>query len=159
LQLNSKGKENEQIAEIMQSYFADIGIRVRLKIADWRVHLDTVREGKIPFFRMGWLNDYPSAENSLMLLDGQNHPPEGENYSRYANPEFDRLYREALGATDPEEQARLFHEAEKVAAEDAPWVFLHFLRRFRLVQPEVRGFPMNAGDNRYLKYVWLTNES
>lgn len=158
LQLNSKGKENEQIAEIMQSYFADIGIQVRLKIADWRVHLDTVRDGKIPFFRMGWLNDYASAENSLMLLDGQNHPPHGENYTRYSNPEFDRLYREALAARDPAEQSRLFHEAEKIAAEDAPWVFLHFLRRFRLLQPEVRGLPLNAGDNRYVKYAWFATE-
>lgn len=155
LQLNSAGRDNEKVAEVMQGYFAQAGIDVSLQVVDWRIHLDTVREGKVPFFRMGWLNDYPSPENSLMLLDGQNLPPVGENYARYTNPEFDRLYREALAAVDPVEQNRLFREAEKVAVDDAAWLFLFTMRQFRLVAPEVRGFPMNAGDRRYLKYTWL----
>ena len=155
LQLNSAGRDNEKIAEIIQGYLAAIGINVHLQVVDWRVHLDTVREGKIPFYRLGWINDYPCAENSLMLVWGRNVPPEGENYARYSNPQFDRLFEEALKVTDVKEQNRLFQQAEEIAIEDAPWLFLYTLRRFRLVAPEVRGFPMNAGDRRFLKYTWL----
>jgi len=159
LRLNKAGQDNVKIAEVIQGYLAGIGIAVNLKVVDWRVHLDTVREGQAPFYRLGWINDYPCAENSLMLVWGKNVPPEGENYARYSNPEFDRLFEEALRAVDPDEQNRLFREAEVVAVADAPWLFLYTLRRFRLVAPEVRGFPMNAGDHRFLKYVWFATES
>jgi len=158
LQLNSAGRDNEKLAEIIQGFLAGIGLKVRLHVVDWRVHLDTVREGKIPFYRLGWINDYPSPENSLMLVWGKNVPPEGENYVRYMNPEFDRVFEEGLRTMDPKEQNRLFRQAEKIAVADAPWLFLYTLRRFRLAAPEVRGFPLNAGDRRYLKYVWLASE-
>jgi len=157
LQLNSSGRDNEKIAEIIQGYMEEIGVKVSLQVVDWRVHLDTVREGKVPFYRMGWLNDYPSPENSLMLLEGHNHPPDGENYACYKNPEFDRFFAAALESTDPAEQNRLYRKAEEVAVADAPWIFLYFLKRYRLVAPEVRDFPMNAIDRRYLKWVWLDN--
>jgi peptide/nickel transport system substrate-binding protein len=155
LQLNSQGKENVKIAEVIQGYFAAIGITMKLQVVDWRVHLDTVREGKVPFFRIGWLNDYPSPENSLMLLATSGIPPEGENYARYSNPEFDRLYEAALASTDSDEQNSLFAQAEELAVSEAPWIFLYDRRDYRLLSPRVRSFPMNALDRRYLKYVWL----
>ncbi len=158
LQLNAMGQENVKLAEVIQGYFADIGIKVSLQVVDWRLHLDTVRDGKIPFYRMGWLNDYPSPENSLMLLTTSGIPPDGENYARYSNPEFDRLYDAGLSAVDPSEQNRLFAQAEAIAVADAPWVFLYDRRDFRLLSPRVRNFPLNALDRRYLKYVWLAPE-
>jgi ABC-type transport system substrate-binding protein len=155
LQLNAMGQENVKLAEVIQGCFAQIGVTVRLEVVDWRVHLDTVREGKAPFFRLGWLNDYPSPENSMMLLATSGIPPDGENYSRYSNPEYDRLYEAALAAVDPGEQNRLYKQAEEVAVQDAAWLFLYFRRDYRLLAPEVRGFPMNALDRRALKHVWL----
>ncbi len=159
LQLNSAGRDNEKIAEIIQAYLSAIGVKIQLKVVDWRVHLDTVREGKIPLYRLGWINDYPSAENSLMLVWGKNIPPMGENYARYQNDQFDELFEKALSVTDISEQNRLFREAEEIAAAEAPWLFLYTMRRFRLVAPEVRGFPYNAGDRRFLKYVWFDKSS
>ncbi|NUN98373.1 MAG: ABC transporter substrate-binding protein [Candidatus Omnitrophica bacterium] len=155
LQLNAMGKENIKIAEVLQGYLSAIGVKVTLQVAEWRMHLDTVRDGKVPFYRMGWLNDYPSPENSMMLLATSGIPPDGENYARYSNPEFDRLYEAALASVDPAEQNRLFREAERVAVEDAAWLFLYFRRDFRLLAPNVRGFPMNGLDRRHMKYVWL----
>ncbi|MCA9432378.1 MAG: ABC transporter substrate-binding protein [Candidatus Omnitrophica bacterium] len=159
LQLNSAGRDNEKIAEIIQAYLAVIGVKVQLKVVDWRVHLDTVREGKVPFYRLGWINDYPSPENSLMLVWGKNIPPMGENYARYQNEKFDELFEKALSITDIQEQNKVFREAEEVAVQEAPWLFLYTMRRFRLVAPEVRGFPFNAGDRRFLKYTWLDKSS
>jgi len=158
LQLNAMGQENVKLAEVIQGYFADIGVKVNLQVVDWRLHLDTVRDGKVPFYRMGWLNDYPSPENSLMLLTTSGIPPDGENYARYSNPEFDRFYEAGLSAVDPSEQNRLFAQAESIAVSDAPWVFLYDRRDFRLLSSRVRNFPLNALDRRYLKYVWLAPE-
>lgn len=158
LQLNQMGKDNVKLAEVLQGYLAELGIEVKLQIVDWRLHLDTCRDGKVPFFRMGWLNDYPSPENSLMLLTTNNIPPDGENYSRYSNPEFDRLFEAALAAVDPNEQNRLYSQAEAVVVADAPWLFLYDRRDFRLLSARVRSFPLNPLDRRYMKYVWLAPE-
>lgn len=159
LQLNSGGRDNEKIGEVIQAYLSAVGIKVQLKVVDWRVHLDSVREGKVPFYRLGWINDYPSAENSLMLVWGKNIPPNGENYVRYQNDRFDELFEQALRVTDLAEQNRLFREAEEIAIDEAPWLFLYTLRQFRLVSPQVRAFPFNAADRRFLKYIWLDPSS
>ncbi|MBE7489962.1 MAG: ABC transporter substrate-binding protein [Candidatus Omnitrophica bacterium] len=156
LQLNAMGQENIKLAEIIQGYLAAVGIHITLQKVDWRVHLDTVRQGEVPFYRMGWLNDYPSPENSLMLLATASIPPDGENYARFSNAEFDRLYAEALAAVDPAQQNQLYAQAEKIAVEQAPWLFLYDRHDFRLLSKRVRNFPMNALDRRSMKYVWLS---
>lgn len=83
-------------------------------------------------------------------------PPDGENYARFSNAEFDRLYAEALAAVDPAQQNQLYAEAEKIAVEQAPWLFLYDRHDFRLLSKRVRNFPMNALDRRSMKYVWLS---
>ena len=39
--------------------------------------------------------------------------------------------------------------------EDAPWLFLFYAETYRLIQPWVRGYPINPVDYRALKRVWL----
>ena len=90
-----------------------------------------------------------------MLLEGGNHPPDGENYGRFSHPDFDRHFAAALEATDLAERNALYRKAEEIAVEEAAWLFLYFRKRYRLLAPQVRDFPMNAIDRRYLKYVWL----
>ncbi len=53
-------------------------------------------------FRSGWQADYPSIENYLSPLYTKGAlPPQGSNYSKYDNPEFDKLLTQAAAAPDP----------------------------------------------------------
>ncbi|MBZ0255476.1 ABC transporter substrate-binding protein [bacterium] len=155
LELNSGGTVNELIAEAIQNQLKQIGVTVRLQIVEWTQHLQKIDDGETAFFRLAWMGDYPDPENYLALMWGKNFTPKGTNYSRYLNPEFDRLFEEGMRLTDEKKRVELYQQAEKIAYEDAPILFLYFGKRYRLMQPFVRGYVYNAQERDILSDVWL----
>ncbi|MBI1388519.1 MAG: ABC transporter substrate-binding protein [bacterium] len=155
LDLNSGGTTNEVIAEAIQDQLADSGVTLRLRIVEWAQHLDNVDEGKSSFFRLGWIADYPDPENFLACLWGKNFTPKGTNYARYANPEYDRLFEEAGREGNPARREKLYQQAEQIAWDDAPWLFIYFTRRYSMIQPYVRDYVLNAQERPVLVETWL----
>ncbi|MGI6457797.1 MAG: ABC transporter substrate-binding protein [bacterium] len=155
LYLNSGGTTNESIAEAIQGQLADVGIHINLEMVEWSQHIQAIDDGKYAFFRLGWIADYPDPENYLMLMWSKNFPPEGPNYSRYSNPEFDALFEKSITIQDREERFKLYHEAERIAVEEAPWLFLFYTKRFRLKQPYLHNLELNAQEFPLLTYTWL----
>lgn len=155
LELNSGGTINELVAEAIQNQLKQIGVSVRLQIVEWTQHLQKIDDGETEFFRLGWIGDYPDPENYLSLMWSKNFTPKGTNYSRYSNPEFDRLFEEGMRLTDEKKRIALYQQAEKVAYDDAPILFLYFGKRYRLMQPFVRGYVYNAQERDILSEVWL----
>lgn len=155
LQLNSGGTVNESIAEAVQEQLRKVGINIRLQVMDWAQHLENVDNNKAIFFRMGWVADYPDPENFLQLLWSKSFSPEGPNHSRYSNPEFDRIYEEAITIADTQKRFELYRQAEKIAVDDAPWLFLFFTTRYHMAQPYVKNYVLNPQELPILTEVWL----
>ena len=160
LQLNSGGGRNVQIAEAIQSMLQEnLGITVHLKQVEWARHLEEIDAGKAPFFRLGWIADYPDPENFLNLLYGKLVPPDGGispiNSTRYQNPEFDRIFEQALQTLDKQERMKLYLQAEQIAINDAPMLLIFYDEDYRFVQPYVRDYRNNSMDRRLYKFVWF----
>jgi len=158
LQLNSAGRLNELLAEVIQQQLEAVGFKIRLKVVEWSQHLDTVERGDVGFFRLGWNADYVDPENFLALFDSRNFSPAGPNSTRFSDPRFDALFREALRTLDTEKRFDLYRQAEEVVMETCPWLLINYQHRTRLVQPYVRGLELNAMDRRPLREVWLDME-
>ncbi|NLA58170.1 MAG: ABC transporter substrate-binding protein [Firmicutes bacterium] len=148
---------HKRLAEALQAQFAQIGVKLNLRNVDWGVHLDTVERGEVPFFRMGWVVDYPDPDNFLyVLLHSDNIGPQG-NYSRFNNPDFDALTEGARLEGDPEVRKHLYQLAEKIVVEEAPWLFIYHYVDHSLVKDFVRGYELPAFGqytNKFTK-VWL----
>ena len=72
-------------------------------------------------FRSGWQADYPSIENYLSPLYSKGAlPPQGSNYSKYDNPEFEKLLTQAAAAKTLDEANTLYQQAEALLAKDFP---------------------------------------
>ncbi len=161
LLLNSGGKRNEDMAEAVQAMIRQtLDVPVDLQIVSFPQLLETTRAGKIPFWRGGWVADYPDPETFLNQLYGKLVPtdPAAESYpntTRYHNPTFDRLYEQALHTVDRTERMRLYARAEQVAVDDAPMLFMQYEEDYRILAPYVRDYPINAMDRRDLKTVWF----
>ena len=56
----------------MVKQFAKIGIQLEVRATDNNQFQDKVRKGTHQVFWLGWLADYPDAENFLFLLYGPN---------------------------------------------------------------------------------------
>lgn len=74
-------------------------------------------------FRTGWQADYPSLANFLgpIYFTGA-----GSNDGDYSSAEFDELYKEGLGETDPDAANELFQQAQSVLFRDLPAIPLWY---------------------------------
>ena len=108
--------------------FAKIDIQLEVRATDNNQFQDKVRKGKYQVFWLGWLADYPDAENFLFLLYGPNGKTkhDGENTANYDNPEFDKLFAQMKLLDDGPEKQAVIDRMVQIAQQDAPWSFGYF---------------------------------
>lgn len=98
-----------------------LGLEVEVDYMTWPKFQDAAKTRSHQIFALGWVADYPDAQNFLLLFYGPHRSP-GPNTSNYSNPEFDALYEEAIALADPEERIPLYHRMEDIVIEDCPWL-------------------------------------
>ena len=108
--------------------FAKLGIQLEVRATDNNQFQDKVRKGNYQVFWLGWLADYPDAENFLFMLYGPNGKTrhDGENTANYANPEFDRLFAQMKLLDDGPDKQALIDRMVQIVQRDAPWSFGYF---------------------------------
>ncbi len=108
--------------------FAKIDIQLEVRATENSQFQDKVRKGNYQVYWLGWLADYPDAENFLFLLYGPNGKTkfDGENTSNYANPEYDRLFTQLKMLDDGPEKQAVIDKMVAIVQQDAPWTFGFF---------------------------------
>ncbi len=128
------------LAEIIQSYLADVGIRVHIKQLEWSAYKEAINRGEPDMFWLSWWADYPDAENFLFpLFHSSNFGPAG-NRTHYADKEVDALIEQGQYSLNKGERDRCYKSAEEIIIRDAPWVPFWHRTDFLVVQPWVKGY-------------------
>jgi peptide/nickel transport system substrate-binding protein len=130
------------IADFIAKQLEAIGINVQVDIVQKSLLLEMTSTSRALFFRGSWIADYPDAENYLSVFYSKNPAP--PNYTRYKNPEFDRLFEKAMRETNDSLRYKLYQQADQLMINDAPVVPLWYDMVIHLVQPNVKGFQPNA---------------
>jgi peptide/nickel transport system substrate-binding protein len=130
------------IADFIAKQLEAIGINVQVDIVQKSLLLEMTSTSRALFFRGSWIADYPDAENYLSVFYSKNPAP--PNYTRYKNPEFDRLFEKAMRETNDSLRYKLYQQADQLMIKDAPVVPLWYDMVIHLVQPNVKGFQPNA---------------
>jgi len=125
-------------AEMMVADMKKIGLRIHPHLNSWPRFLDKLRRGETQLFRVGWVGDYPDAQNFLQLFYGPNI--DTCNRARYHNPEFDALYEKAEPMPDCPARVLLYQRMQRIVVNDCAWIFESHPIAFRLVQPWVSGY-------------------
>ncbi len=120
--------ENKAATDWVVRQFAKLGIQLEVRATDNNQFQDKVRRGKYQLFWLGWLADYPDAENFLFQLYGPNGKTQhdGENTANYANPAFDALFSKLRLLEDGPEKQALIDQMMRIVQQDAPWSFGYF---------------------------------
>ncbi len=158
--VGAKYAYNKEVAEAVQAMLADIGVKVKIVQSEYSTHLQQAYLGKLKFFIGSWGADYPEPETFLNLVYGGVVPKGNDeesyiNLSRYQNPAFDNIFREALKISDEKKRYALYKQAEKIALDDAAILVSYHRLSYRFEQPFVRNYPINAMDRRDYREVWL----
>jgi len=129
----------------------DLGFNIQVEMTETALLRERMRKGQAPFFRASWIADYPDAESFLTCFYSKNTAP--PNYTRFSNPEFDRLYEASLQTTDTERRYELYRAMDRILVEEAPVVFLFYDETAQFADRQVHGLSRNAINLLSLKRV------
>ena len=133
----------EQIATILQSNFADIGVNLKLELMANPTLRDKIDRGDFELCLGIWSPDY--ADPSMFMnfwFDSKNFGLPG-NRAFYKNEKVDGLIRKALELSDQKERIKLYNEATKIIMDDAPYIFLHQTQTIIPMRKWVKGYVFN----------------
>jgi ABC-type transport system substrate-binding protein len=129
-----------RLAEAIQSYLAKVGIRAKIVQRESAAMREAARKGETDLALKDWFADYPDAENFLYPLLHSANKGVGGNVSFYQSQAFDKLVDAARREPDDAKRVTLYRQADAVAFNDAPMLYLFFYKDLDAVQPWIRGF-------------------
>jgi len=139
LSIGKATQESREAGELLASFYARVGIRLDLSFMTWKAFLKAMNERRCQLFLVGWVGDYPDAENFLQLFHSGNASP-GFNHSNYANPAFDREYEAAMASATAAERNGHWKKCQEIVREDCPWIFTHYPKAYSLVRKRVGNY-------------------
>ncbi len=132
--------EARAATELLIDFMRQIGVELEPVYNSWPAFLDRLDRGQTQIYQLGWVADYPDAENFLQLFYSPNRSP-GPNHSNYHNSECDALYEKIrLLPADSPERERLCREMVAIIIEDCPWIFTHHPMSYVLHHPWLKNY-------------------
>ena len=119
---NPNDPEVRASVELFSSFMDKIGIKIVPVYNNWPTFLSRIERRQAQLFRLGWVADYPDAENFLQLFYGPNSSP-GPNHCNYSNKSFDALYEKVRIMADSPERTALYQQMAEIVIKDCPWIF------------------------------------
>jgi ABC-type transport system substrate-binding protein len=143
--------EERQSVDLLASFFDAIGVEMKPSYNNWPEFLKKLERRQCQLFRLGWVADYPDAENFLQLFYSKSASP-GPNHANYNNPEFDRLFEKSRALLDSPERTALYRQMADIVIEDAVWLYLTYPLSFGLHQPWLKNFKFHDFPYPFLKF-------
>lgn len=135
------GALHTQVAAAVADMWAPLGIRLEIETRDNAAHWGGLVQGEaFDIARTGWVADFDDATTYFAAVS----PDSPYNFTKWTDPEFDRLLADASALTGAE-RAALLSEAEAILLADATVVPLFIPGRVELLSPEIEGWSPNSG--------------
>ncbi len=164
-----------QTANQVKSDLENIGLTVNInQFSTFSSYLEYTDAGKHDACFLGWYTDNADPDNFLYVLldpkvemdavpDGQDWVSrDTEGYSTlnaagWANTEYMETVREAQSTYDEAKRKSLYKEANKMAHEEAPWIFVDYAQTLRAVNEQVESdsYTVSSVGGPYLETVTL----
>ncbi len=146
------GVGHEDILQLVQQDFAELGITAELEGTEWAAYLDKLDAKDYQMGRLGWIADYPIMDNFLYPLFKTGS---GDNYTGYSNTAVDEQLEEARRTTDDDERVELYREIERTIGADSPVIPLMFYRHFHVASDRVMDGVYSPNGLFDFQSVWL----
>ena len=144
IKYNTGNRQRQDIAEIMQSQLALVGMDVEPRVVEWATLLQEINTPDRREFDgvvMGWVVEFKLDETDLFHSDRIDQP---FAWSGTQNPEMDRLLDELSTTIDREEAKALWAEYQGEVVQEQPYTFFYFPDRLDGVSTRLKGVEMDA---------------
>jgi peptide/nickel transport system substrate-binding protein len=149
---NQGNQVREDIATVVQSQWADLGIKTEINVVAWAAFLDQfVNKKNFQAVILGWT--IPIDPDIYTVWHSDSMRPGGLNFISYSNPRVDELIKLGREEFDPAIRKEIYNKIQRQLSEDAPYTFLFFPyatpaieRRFKGIKPAPAGIGYNFID-------------
>ncbi|MGM0419789.1 MAG: glutathione ABC transporter substrate-binding protein [Bacillota bacterium] len=142
-----------QIAEMVQSDLNKIGIDVEIEVLEWGTYLEETGNGNHDMFILGWVAVTGDADYGLYALFHEDSFGSAGNRTFWADPRVNELLDKGRTSGDPEERMEVYHEAQEIIRDEAPWVFLIHTSEVNALRDNVSNFEPHPAGHHKLKDV------
>ena len=126
LKLSIKTSTNEETrlqSTVIQENLRRVGIELDLRSYEFATFYADILKGNFQLFTLTWTGGGLVDPDMLRrVFHSEQIPPSGYNRGHYKNPEVDRLIDLATRSLDEQERKRFYGEAQRLIAEDAPYI-------------------------------------
>jgi ABC-type transport system substrate-binding protein len=112
---------SRSLDELVVKSLTAVGVRVKIRIAQWPENLKAARTGKYMFWSVGGSAAGSDGQGALARYDSRQIG--GQNMARFKRPEFDKLYDRMQQIPDGPERNELFDEAKRMAVAWMPYKY------------------------------------
>ena len=156
LRLTLKVSTNEFIrlqAAVIQQDLKKVGIDLEVLSYEFATLYTDVLKGNFQLFTLQWVG-VSDPDMLRRVFHSKQMPPNGFNRGYYENPEVDRLIDAAQAATTDDDRRRLYGEAQRRVAEDAPYISLWYKTNVAVSRTQIEGVKLTpSADFTFLREV------
>jgi len=147
------------IIEAIVPMLAKVGIKVSIKPVDGSILSQMVRDGKFQAFIWS-LSTGPDPLAALKCFDSAT-PQSACNYTKYSNPEVDKLLKQASNEGDAGKRLDELKKINAIVRDDAPYWFFDCNKAVMAYQPWLHGLQPDPVDLAVQNYenLWVDKSS
>jgi peptide/nickel transport system substrate-binding protein len=136
LEVDRGNPVREQTAVVVRQYWKDIGVDAEVRISEFNALLGRIRSrpNQVQAWTL-WYITPPEAD-----IVGYYHSTGTLNEFGYANAELDRLLDQGREIFDAQARAKIYQQAQKLMAWDAPVIFLVYPAEVQALNRRVQGW-------------------
>ena len=141
LRLSLKVSTNEFIrlqAAVIQQDLKRVGIDLDVRSYEFATLYADVLKGNFQLFTLQWVG-VSDPDMLRRVFHSKQMPPNGFNRGYYENPEVDHLIDAAMVAESDDERRKLYGDAQRVVAEDAPYISLWYKTNIAVSGTHIEG--------------------
>ncbi len=144
----------------IQADLKAVGIDCQIQTFEWGTYLDKVivppDKAEFDLFEMSWIGDNGDPDNHLyILLSGEQWPPAGYNMGFYKNDQVDAILQEARTTLDRAKRTELYQQAQKLIAEDPPWIIIDHETQIVVMDQKIKNFKLHPTGPFRFENVWI----
>ncbi|MDQ2652334.1 MAG: ABC transporter substrate-binding protein [Chloroflexota bacterium] len=131
----------DRLATALQEYWGEVGVQAEIQTAEWTQYRADRRAGLFQISLSGWQGDNGDPDNFLYSLLAGDSAGAG-NSSFFDNKEVNDLLAKAQVVSDQAERTEIYHQAEQLIVDEAPWVFLGYQKHQVVTRANITDFQL-----------------
>jgi len=132
------------MATVIQSNLKAVGVNVALQTFEWGAFIAKLRTREQELFALSWMAGNEDPDMVMYpLLHSSQWSPNGPNRALYKNDKFDELLHQARLSTDQAKRSELYRQAQRILADDPPWIFIDHEIQTAAHSKRVQGFKLH----------------